>query len=93
LENLTKLDVLDLHGNQIRDIENLGHLSELRVLNLAGNQIEVFTCLLRSTNTCIVTLKWNDVMLQKSLFSYRACFICWWYIFYFRCLVSSHERL
>ncbi|PVD20176.1 hypothetical protein C0Q70_20671 [Pomacea canaliculata] len=34
-----KLDVLDLHGNQISTIENLSHLSELRVLNLAGNQI------------------------------------------------------
>lgn len=25
---------------QIRDVENLNHLTELRVLNLAGNQIE-----------------------------------------------------
>ena len=41
LESLVKLDVLDLHGNQISVIENLNHLTELRVLNLAGNQIEV----------------------------------------------------
>ena len=34
-----KLDVLDLHGNQILCVENLNHLSELRVLNLAGNII------------------------------------------------------
>ncbi|XP_055755870.1 leucine-rich repeat-containing protein 49-like isoform X2 [Salvelinus fontinalis] len=39
LDNLTKLDVLDLHGNQISQIGNLSHLSELRVLNLAGNCI------------------------------------------------------
>ncbi len=40
MDSLTKLDVLDLHGNQISYIENLNHLSELRVLNLAGNKIE-----------------------------------------------------
>ncbi|XP_052340286.1 leucine-rich repeat-containing protein 49 [Oncorhynchus keta] len=39
LDNLTKLDILDLHGNQISQIGNLSHLSELRVLNLAGNCI------------------------------------------------------
>ena len=57
LESLTKLDVLDLHGNlvgqthvwavdfficsQIRDISNLSYLIHLRVLNLAGNDISV----------------------------------------------------
>lgn len=41
LENLTKLDVLDLHGNQIKEVTRLDHLSELRVLNLAGNLIEL----------------------------------------------------
>ena len=46
LETLIKLDVLDLHGNQIKIIENLNHLCELRVLNLAGNQIEVSTCMM-----------------------------------------------
>ncbi|XP_032870995.1 leucine-rich repeat-containing protein 49 isoform X2 [Amblyraja radiata] len=39
LENLTDLDVLDLHANQISRIENINHLTELRVLNLAGNLI------------------------------------------------------
>ncbi|GFO46246.1 leucine-rich repeat-containing protein 49 [Plakobranchus ocellatus] len=39
LDSLMKLDVLDLHGNQISKIENLNHLTELRVLNLAGNSI------------------------------------------------------
>ncbi|XP_072880815.1 leucine-rich repeat-containing protein 49 isoform X2 [Hemitrygon akajei] len=39
LENLTDLDVLDLHANQISKMENINHLSELRVLNLAGNLI------------------------------------------------------
>ena len=39
LEALLKLDVLDLHCNQIKALEGLSHLAELRVLNLAGNQI------------------------------------------------------
>ncbi len=39
LEALPKLDVLDLHCNQISEMEGLSHLAELRVLNLAGNQI------------------------------------------------------
>lgn len=40
LQNLTKLDVLDLHSNKITKIENISHLSELRVLNLANNLID-----------------------------------------------------
>ncbi|KAI5097967.1 leucine-rich repeat and guanylate kinase domain-containing protein isoform X2 [Silurus meridionalis] len=39
LDSLKKLDVLDLHKNQINRIENVSHLEELRVLNLAGNCI------------------------------------------------------
>ncbi|KAM9481659.1 leucine-rich repeat-containing protein 49 isoform 2-T2 [Clarias gariepinus] len=39
LDTMTKLDVLDLHENQIIKIENVSHLAELRVLNLAGNCI------------------------------------------------------
>lgn len=39
LQNLTKLDVLDLHSNKLTKIENISHLSELRVLNLANNLI------------------------------------------------------
>ena len=39
LQNLTKLDVLDLHSNKISRIENINHLTELRVLNLANNLI------------------------------------------------------
>ena len=39
LDSLTKLDVLDLHGNNISRVESLDHLAELRVLNLAGNLI------------------------------------------------------
>lgn len=39
LQNLNKLDVLDLHSNKITKIENINHLSELRVLNLANNLI------------------------------------------------------
>ena len=40
LQNLTKLDVLDLHSNKITKIENISHLSDLRVLNLANNMIQ-----------------------------------------------------
>ena len=39
LQNLTKLDELDLHSNKLTKIENISHLSELRVLNLANNLI------------------------------------------------------
>lgn len=39
LESLYKLDVLDLHSNEIQVIEGLQSLQELRVLNLAGNRI------------------------------------------------------
>jgi leucine-rich repeat-containing protein 49 len=40
LDNLKRLDVLDLHSNSIQVIENIGHLlPDLRVLNLAGNKI------------------------------------------------------
>lgn len=36
---MTKIEVLDLHGNQLTHINGLNSLSELKVLNLAGNQI------------------------------------------------------
>lgn len=39
LNNLTKLEVLDLHGNQISQVTGLNALCDLKVLNLAGNQI------------------------------------------------------
>lgn len=38
---MTKLEVLDLHGNQITQVGGLSALCELKVLNLAGNQIRV----------------------------------------------------
>ncbi|XP_039276071.1 uncharacterized protein LOC111044844 [Nilaparvata lugens] len=41
LKSLSKLEVLDLHGNQITQISGLTMLNELKVLNLAGNQIRV----------------------------------------------------
>jgi leucine-rich repeat-containing protein 49 len=41
LNFLTKLEVLDLHGNQITQVGRLSALCELKVLNLAGNQIRV----------------------------------------------------
>ena len=36
LTQLRKLDVLDLHSNEIKVIEGLDNLADLRVLNLAG---------------------------------------------------------
>jgi leucine-rich repeat-containing protein 49 len=38
---VTKLEVLDFHGNQITQVGGMSALSELKVLNLAGNQIGV----------------------------------------------------
>lgn len=40
LDTLSKIEVLDLHGNQIAQVGGLGNLKELKVLNLAGNQIK-----------------------------------------------------
>lgn len=37
---MLRLEVLDLHGNQITHVTGLHKLSELKVLNLAGNQIK-----------------------------------------------------
>lgn len=40
LEGLKRLQILDLHGNQIGYVDqNLGALSSLRILNLAGNSL------------------------------------------------------
>jgi Leucine-rich repeat (LRR) protein len=39
LAGLTHLRELNLYGNNIQHIENLGHLSSLEVLNLSGNRI------------------------------------------------------
>lgn len=40
LEGLARLEVLDLHGNQLAALgTGLGTLSELKVLNVAGNQL------------------------------------------------------
>lgn len=36
---MLRLEVLDLHGNQISEIKNLKAQNELKVLNLAGNEI------------------------------------------------------
>ena len=39
LDNLTKIEVLDLHGNEIQEVNGLSKLAMLRVLNLAGNKL------------------------------------------------------
>ena len=39
LTQLRKLDVLDLHSNEIKVIEGLDNLADLRVLNLAGTYV------------------------------------------------------
>ena len=55
LELLSRLDVLDLHGNKIRKISNINHLSQLRVLNLADNEIEV----IENENGCEANIVWE----------------------------------
>lgn len=37
---MNRLEVLDLHGNQIIEIRELKSQKELKVLNLAGNEIK-----------------------------------------------------
>ena len=41
LTQLRKLDVLDLHSNEITEIKGLESQTELRVLNLAGNKHQI----------------------------------------------------
>lgn len=41
LTQLRKLDVLDLHSNEIMEIKGLESQTELRVLNLAGNKHQI----------------------------------------------------
>ena len=41
LTQLRKLDVLDLHSNEITEIKGLESQTELRVLNLAGNKYQI----------------------------------------------------
>lgn len=41
LKTLHRLEVLDLHGNQLTQVGGLQSQGELKVLNLAGNQIKV----------------------------------------------------
>lgn len=37
---MSRLEVLDLHGNRINEVQNLKNQKELKVLNLAGNEIK-----------------------------------------------------
>jgi len=41
LKALHRLEVLDLHGNQLTQVGGLQSQGELKVLNLAGNQIKI----------------------------------------------------
>ncbi|CAH1981368.1 unnamed protein product [Acanthoscelides obtectus] len=43
LDHMKKIEVLDLHGNQISQVGGLSALMELKVLNLAGNQIRIIS--------------------------------------------------
>lgn len=61
LENLKKLDVLDLHSNNIRKLEGLETLNELRVLNLAGNHIQIVENVSALTSLTELNLRRNNV--------------------------------
>jgi len=41
MEVLARLEVLDLHGNQLTSLTGLASLTDLKVLNAAGNQLRV----------------------------------------------------
>lgn len=43
LDALTRLEVLDLHGNQLTSLAGLSPLADLKVLNAAGNQLRMVT--------------------------------------------------
>ena len=55
------LEVLDLHSNKIKIIENLSMLKKMRLLNLANNQITGFSELINNKNLEEINLRKNLV--------------------------------
>ncbi len=61
IEQLTRLEVLDLYGNQIRELSPLAGLRRLRYLDLGSNQVEEVTALSSLKSLQVLLLADNAV--------------------------------
>ena len=61
IEQLTRLEVLDLYGNQIRDLSPLAGLQRLRYLDLGSNRVEDVSALASLKRLQVLLLADNEV--------------------------------
>ena len=61
IEQLTRLEVLDLYGNEIRDLSPLAELRRLRYLDLGSNRIEEVAALASLKSLQVLLLADNEV--------------------------------
>ena len=61
IEQLTRLEVLDLYGNEIRDLSPLAGLRRLRYLDLGSNRVEEVTALSSLRSLQVLLLAGNQV--------------------------------
>ena len=61
IEQLTRLEVLDLYGNEIRDLSPLAGLTRLRYLDLGGNRVEEILPLASLKSLQVLLLPGNSV--------------------------------
>ena len=67
IEQLTRLEVLDLYGNEIRDLSPLAGLRRLRYLDLGANRIEEVSPLASLKSLQVLLLADNSVMEVSAL--------------------------
>ncbi len=61
IEQLTRLEVLDLYGNQVRDLSPLAGLRRLRYLDLGSNRVEEVSALASLKSLRVLLLAGNRV--------------------------------
>ena len=61
IEQLTRLEILDLYGNEIRDLSPLAELQRLRYLDLGSNQVEDVSALASLKRLQVLLLADNEV--------------------------------
>ena len=61
IEQLTRLEVLDLYGNQLRDLSPLAELKRLRYLDLGANRVEDVSSLASLNSLQVLLLADNEV--------------------------------
>ena len=67
IEQLTRLEVLDLYGNEIRDLSPLAGLRRLRYLDLGSNRVEEVTALASLNSLQVLLLADNEVTEASAL--------------------------